>query len=707
MDIGTHKEKSSWATIQDEIAEKKGMAIVLVDEDSSEIAISNNNSMCRFLYASEKFAPRCAEFCGKAFETAHEAGKAVHVKCHADLNFLTVPVQIKNKKLAAIVGRTFLKTEDYRQATERAVTGDWQEFPAEEFFSNVLISRSLSDLEKATKRLEKLRGEEKEVLIIFLNSFEQSKQDSVNQRKESFSNETSPRVEAIPDIVEPVQTSLEVTEKNAVEIEELISWRKILNSLLDLDYQQASLSVLEFLAKRFSFKNLAWLEPHENFWEKIFAIGSLNEREIKIEMPADDARLIDVLHAETALELRERSSGEVENLQTLRMFPLAVGGKMRSALIVGDEIEDNQIKKHLIRFLRNVAPELEILRLRKELESQARISKALRKFNESLKDIDAEDFWSSVAQASAEMMQAERSSLLSFDENEQKLYFRAAAGSRADIIENETEALGERVAQIILQTGSSVAVENIEQTEFSSAPPEWKYKTKSFVSYPIKVGTRKVGVFNAADKIDGSCYNQSDLELLDALAPQIAVALDRTTLKKKAGEFEQLSITDALTGLLNRRYLEERLSEEISRSQRSGYPISFMMIDVDEFKSYNDRFTHPEGDKALKIVGRLMKETLRGADVAARYGGEEFSILLPQTSLAEAHTIAERIREKIELEKFPNRKVTVSIGIAVISPQLSTPQALISAADKALYRAKQAGRNTVKLHEDSAASFTS
>jgi diguanylate cyclase (GGDEF)-like protein len=180
------------------------------------------------------------------------------------------------------------------------------------------------------------------------------------------------------------------------------------------------------------------------------------------------------------------------------------------------------------------------------------------------------------------------------------------------------------------------------------------------------------------------------------MAPQLAVALDRTALKQKAGEFEQLSITDPLTGLLNRRYLEARLTEEIKRWQRDGFPTSFMMIDVDDFKAYNDNFTHPEGDKALRLVAGALKANLRGVDVAARYGGEEFSILLPQTTMSEAQTIAERIRERVEKTQFPNRSVTVSIGIASCSPDLSTPEKLVAAADEALYDAKRMGRNNVK-----------
>jgi diguanylate cyclase (GGDEF)-like protein len=128
--------------------------------------------------------------------------------------------------------------------------------------------------------------------------------------------------------------------------------------------------------------------------------------------------------------------------------------------------------------------------------------------------------------------------------------------------------------------------------------------------------------------------------------------------------------------------------------------MSFMMIDVDDFKAYNDDFTHIEGDKALRIVGQCLKEKLRGADVAARYGGEEFSILLPQTNSGEAKQIAERIRHKVETAKFPNRSVTVSIGIASCSSVINTAEGLISAADLALYEAKRQGKNNVQVYED-------
>ena len=204
---------------------------------------------------------------------------------------------------------------------------------------------------------------------------------------------------------------------------------------------------------------------------------------------------------------------------------------------------------------------------------------------------------------------------------------------------------------------------------------------------------------NFTDKHGGERFDKHDLEVLDSVATQIAVALDRVSLRDKVGEFAQLSVTDPLTGLLNRRYLQERLGEESNRSDRSGEPRSFLMMDVDEFKSYNDRFGHPAGDEALRIVGSILRQNLRGADVAVRYGGEEFSVMLPVTSIDEAELIAQRIRMHVERTEFPRRKVTISIGAATLTPELANVDALISAADRALMRAKDMGRNNVQVYD--------
>jgi len=157
--------------------------------------------------------------------------------------------------------------------------------------------------------------------------------------------------------------------------------------------------------------------------------------------------------------------------------------------------------------------------------------------------------------------------------------------------------------------------------------------------------------------------------------------------------------------LLNRRYLEARLSEELSRSKRYDYPLSFMMIDIDDFKFYNDRNGHQAGDRALEITAQCLRAALRKVDVASRYGGEEFSILLPQTTLQEAGVIADRIRRKIIETNFPHGSsqplgtATVSIGLSSFSAQLDSAEAIVRAADRALYHAKRHGKNRAYAYQ--------
>jgi diguanylate cyclase (GGDEF)-like protein len=211
----------------------------------------------------------------------------------------------------------------------------------------------------------------------------------------------------------------------------------------------------------------------------------------------------------------------------------------------------------------------------------------------------------------------------------------------------------------------------------------------------------------ALDKAGGGSYDDIDLSLIESIAPQMALALDRAEWQEKAEQLQLMSVTDPLTGLLNRRYLIERLSEELKRSERYGYTMSFMMIDIDDFKLYNDRNGHQAGDLALEMTAQCLKSALRSADVAARYGGEEFGILLPQTNLEEANIIAERIRQLVERIRYPHGReqplghVTVSIGVATNTPELDKEEKIIAAADRALYHAKRLGKNSVQAYSDS------
>ncbi len=188
-----------------------------------------------------------------------------------------------------------------------------------------------------------------------------------------------------------------------------------------------------------------------------------------------------------------------------------------------------------------------------------------------------------------------------------------------------------------------------------------------------------------------------------ALADRIrTIQKEQERLRRATRHYRQLSNMDSLTGLFNARYLRDHLEPVIEKDRRAGKPLSLMIIDVDDFKRFNDTYGHPEGDKVLTSLGMVIRECVRRADVPCRYGGEEFCIILPGANLEQAALVAERIRGQFESLLFePAGKerpvtVTVSIGTARLAPEDNGAK-LISAADKALYEAKSQGKNKVVL----------
>ncbi len=179
-------------------------------------------------------------------------------------------------------------------------------------------------------------------------------------------------------------------------------------------------------------------------------------------------------------------------------------------------------------------------------------------------------------------------------------------------------------------------------------------------------------------------------------------------LEKVNGELEKLAHADGLTGLANRRILDEYMEKEINRAIRGKYPIAVIMIDLDNFKGYNDNYGHIAGDSCLKKVSKVLKHTVRRPeDLVGRYGGEEFCVILPNTDLDGAMFVAERIRKEVEAIKIPHsgntnhKVVTLSIGTASHIPvQKNLSNQLLDAADRALYNAKMAGKNTVIAADD-------
>jgi len=337
------------------------------------------------------------------------------------------------------------------------------------------------------------------------------------------------------------------------------------------------------------------------------------------------------------------------------------------------------------------------------LDRRAPFADSIRRFAEQIDASEPSQIYESILAQSSALLKAERSSLMLYDESANELTMKAARGIPVALSDVESVRVGEGIAGSVFSNGSPLVTTMDKLGRTSLA--ERRYRTSSFISYPIAIGARKIGVLNLADKAGGGIYNEADLDIIELVAPQIALALERAAWQHRANQFQLMSITDPLTGLHNRRYMESRLAEELNRAKRYNQPMSFMMIDIDDFKLYNDRNGHQAGDRALEITAQCLKSTLRKVDVASRYGGEEFSILLPQATLKEAGAIADRLRRQILNAKFPHREsqplgaVTVSIGLASFSPSVDTAEAIIRAADRALYHAKSHGKNRAYAYQ--------
>jgi len=227
-------------------------------------------------------------------------------------------------------------------------------------------------------------------------------------------------------------------------------------------------------------------------------------------------------------------------------------------------------------------------------------------------------------------------------------------------------------------------------------------KSAALVPLPRKDRATGALCFGSRDPARFTRHHATDF--LAHLGAVAAVCLENSVNRTR---LLRAGITDFLTGWVNRRYLQQRLKEELARAQRRGGSIACLMIDIDRFKSINDGYGHMAGDKALKEIAHRVETQIRSMDTAARFGGDELTIILPEAGAAEAATLADRIREVIAAVPFAltaqiERTLTVSIGVAAIAPGRDetdlkpVADRLLADADAALYRAKALGRNRVQ-----------
>jgi diguanylate cyclase (GGDEF)-like protein len=657
-----------WREAEASLSAGSGLALLLVEgPQPPQLSVSNNNSVCHALQSSPAHAHLCDPYCGEAYKRARIAGEKTFYRCHAGLHCFTMPVELRRggRTLAVIGGRAFLSTTDYRELAERFRVGDLRELSSPDLFRNVPFTTQ-DELEQLADSVARAASQTASAPA-----------DSGEANDEAAPAPAAARAGAAGETAEdhfPPGTTL----------------------------ADACRQVLDEVSGSFGVTSASLLLRREEGFVAVCGTGKfkINPPRVEFKKPG---------RARTAAGAESAGRDTAAAAQVLgtsaagaRLFPLVVADEVKGALVVDEAGLDEVKKTRLAEFCARVAMPLELLRLREELERRMRISYHLQSLTEQVNSGEPEDAYSTILRHSTELLRSERGSLQLFDEAANELRVKAAVGPRAEAAHEACVAFGEGVSGKVMREGRPLVVRDVKTAGQPPGPAERKYKTGSFISYPLIVGSRRVGVLNVTDKASGAQYDDLDLNLLDMLAPQMALALDRAGWHQKATQFQILSITDALTGLLNRRYLEERLGEELERSKRHRFAMCFLMIDIDNFKEYNDRHGHQAGDAALQLTSQCLKSALRSADVASRYGGEEFSVLLPQTSTAEALVIAERIRHRVSSTPYPHGlnqpggAVTVSIGISSFGPGQDNPESVIRAADEALYAAKSRGKNRVE-----------
>lgn len=308
-----------------------------------------------------------------------------------------------------------------------------------------------------------------------------------------------------------------------------------------------------------------------------------------------------------------------------------------------------------------------------------------------------------------ELMRARRSSLMILNQQADELTLAAAVGFGTELTAPVRMKLGDPIAGAVLAEGATLVVADADKDYRVTAARRGQYRGKAFICLPIVLGGRKLGVINVTERIDDAPFGDDELSLAETMAPHLALLIDRTEWHRKAEQFQQMSLTDALTGLPNRRYLEERLFEEVERSKRHGTPLSFMIIDIDRFKTYNDLYGHTNADRVLIKTAQTLRRSVRAIDMSSRFAGDEFCIVLPETEARDALQIAERLRKEIGTTEFVAEqgeqmgRVTISIGLSSFGLSRQSPMAVIETADRALYQAKTQGRNCVVVYQESAA----
>lgn len=357
--------------------------------------------------------------------------------------------------------------------------------------------------------------------------------------------------------------------------------------------------------------------------------------------------------------------------------------------------DDLRLLEHVSEYV-NVA--LERARMFADIQENARQMALLNEITNTAvrANSPAEILFQSLADRLAALIESDGAYITLWDEVRQVPLPAAAHGQMRDAFPRITFPPGQPTATAtVLHTGRALVIDDYPNSPFVGQSVRAMFPIRSALVLPLIANQQKLGavLFTFSNP---HAFTNAEVALAEQAAGQVALALTRLLLIQR---IEQMAVTDELTGLYNRHGLADLGRREFERALRYGRPLSAMLFDVDHFKQVNDACGHAAGDEVLRQMARACRETLRETDLIVRYGGEEFLVLMPENKLESALETAERLRavvESLTVDVCGARvEITASFGVSEIGDQHASLEALIACADRALYAAKQAGRNQV------------
>ncbi|MEJ2543286.1 MAG: sensor domain-containing diguanylate cyclase [Calditrichaceae bacterium] len=304
-------------------------------------------------------------------------------------------------------------------------------------------------------------------------------------------------------------------------------------------------------------------------------------------------------------------------------------------------------------------------------------------------------------------LSCQRTFAMIYNQKEREYSHYFSKGFKSDILKNISMEVDHPIVKYFSKKPVPQLVQNmIKSSAMRKTARQIKNLDIEIIAPLMHHGSLR-GFIGCGSKLHEGSFDDADIQIFSILVNIISISISNAQMYE---DVKEMSFTDAMTGLNNYRYFENRLIEEINRSMRNKTVVSLLMLDIDDFKNYNDELGHQAGDEALRTVGWILKNTVRDGDIVSRYGGEEFAIIMPGMEKDLVEILAERIRSKIEEFPFykqhvqPKGSLTISLGGSTFPNDASNFETLINKSDQALYYSKKSGRNRFSNFEEKMAS---